>query len=328
MVFENLTMPIGTDRSVIPAGCLSFSEGALYVAEASENEFNKFFESVGIDELAVFESTGTEVVYEGAKLDSFKKGVIDIFKGLLEKIKHAYEIIVDKFNEIVKGSKKNLLKVTESELNLLDTNMKFGKSHHFDFGGFYPRQDADSLANEIKDAFNKNKDQDPGSRKNLKEEYEGKIVSKISSTDKDNIKEAKEALAKKFNGDEFEVDHAWVVKNLSTLQKVVFNAPTKEIKKSFNEEKKLIDGIIGEVKKFKSTDVNYANQTVSLLKDITNTMHQCMMVYMDAMKRRYSEYRNIYTKAFIAIQKRNSQHESVDVEVTQQDLVESCFNWD
>lgn len=326
MVFENLTMPIKTDRSVIPAGCLSFSEGALYIAEATENEFNKLFESIGIEELAVYESTGSEVVYEGAKLDEFKNKVIEFFKGFLAKVKHAYEIIVDKFNEMVKGTKKNLRTVKDSDLKLLDSDMKFGKFHQYDFGGFDPRNKANKLVNDIKKDFDENIEKDVESRKNLKEEYENKIVSEISGTDKNNIKEAKEALAKKFKGEEKEVDLAWVIQNKSPLDVVVFNSPTKETKKSFNAEKEIIDGIIGEVKAYKSAD--YAQQTVSLLKDITATMHSCMMAYMDALKRRYGEFRNIYTKVFIAVAKYKSTHESVDIVTSQQDLVESCFNWD
>lgn len=332
MVFDNLDgETIKTDKTVIPEGCLSFSEQALYIAEAAENEFNKLFESVGIDELAVFESTGTEVVYEGAKLDEFKKKAIQFFKDLWAKIKRGYEMIVDKFNEVTKGSKKNLSKITEVDLKKLDSDATFGKAHHisFELSGYSPKDNADKLIKEIVADFNSGKEDED--RASLKEKYQDKIVSRISGTDKTSIKEAKEALKEKYIGDEFDVDFAWVKKNFEYVKNHTFEAPTKEIKASFNDEKQIIDNAIGEVKKFKETDVNYAQTTISLMKDVTDTLHQCMAVRMDAMKRRHSECRNIYTKIYIAVQKAAKGSTSAQTEsaiiTTQQDLVNKSFDW-
>lgn len=329
MVFENLDgVTIKADRSVIPQGCLSFSEQALYVAEATENEFNKLFESVGINELAVFESTGSEIVYEGEKLDEFKKNAVEFFKNLWAKIKAAYEMVVDKFNEAVKGTKKNLSKIESKQLNYLDPDKKFGKTHHFDFGGSTSRENAHKLLMEIFSDF-ENGDKDVNQ---LKQDYEDKIVSTISGTDKNSIKEAKDALKKKYIGEEFEVDLKWVKKNFDSIKMWTFESPTKKIKESFNEEKAVIDDVIAQVKKMKSNHIDTAQTTISLMKDITTTMHQCMSVTMDVLKRRHSEYRNIFTKVYIATQKAaksssSSVGESAVIESTQQDLVDKCFNW-
>lgn len=329
MVFENLNTVIETDRSAIPAGCLSFTEQALYVAEATETEFNKLFESVGIDELAVFESTGTEVVYEGAKLDEFKNKAINLFKGIWAKIKHAYELITDKFKEMTYGNKKNFSKVSAADLNKLDSEMTFGKTHHFNFGGSNARERADKLVKDIKDIFDLNRTSD---EKLEISEFQDKIVSEISGTDKTSIKEAKTELSKKLIGDEFEVDLSWVKKNLDSLQITVFNPPTNNIKSSFNDEKKLIDNIIKEIKGFKSEDVNSAKTSIGLLKDVESTLHTCMSAEMDVLKRKYGEYRNVFTKVYLATKKASKAKkvtESVeDVVTSQQDLVESCFDWD
>lgn len=332
MVFNNLDgETIKADRTVIPKGCLSFSEQALYIAEASENEFNKLFESVGIEELAVFESTGSEVIYEGAKLDEFKKKAVQFFKDIWAKIKRGYEMIVDKFNEVVNGAKKNFPKLTSKDLDRikLEDTAKMGKVHEYDFGGATPKENARKLVDEIEAEVKSAKEDED--RANLKDKYEDKIVSLISGTDKTSIKEAKDALKKKYIGNEKDVDFAWAKKNFDSIQQHTFSAPTKEIKESFNGEKENIDRVIKLVKEFKETDVNYAKTTISLLKDVCNTLHQCMAVKLDQLKHIHSEYRNIYTKLYVASQKAVKESATVQNEstiiATQQDLVDKSFDW-
>lgn len=332
MVFNNLDgETIKADRTVIPEGCLSFSEQALYIAEASENEFNKLFESVGIEELAVFESTGSEVIYEGAKLDEFKKKAVQFFKDIWAKIKRGYEMIVDKFNEVTNSAKKNFPKLTSKDLDRikLEDIAKMGKVHEYDFGGATPRENAQKLIDEIKAEVKSAKEDED--RANLKDKYEDKIVSRISGTGKTSIKEAKDDLKKKYIGNEKDVDFAWAKKNFDSIQQHTFSAPRKEIRKSFNEEKENIDKVIKLVKEFEETDVNYAKTTISLLRDVCNTLHQCMAVQMDALKHKHSEYRNIYTKLYIASQKAVKESATVQNEstiiATQQDLVDKSFDW-
>ena len=65
----NDLLNVKADMSVIPAYSMSFAENALFVAEAVEKDFNTLFQNIGIQELAVFESTGVQVVYENEKLD-------------------------------------------------------------------------------------------------------------------------------------------------------------------------------------------------------------------------------------------------------------------
>lgn len=332
MVFNNLNgETIKADRTVIPEGCLSFSEQALYIAEASENEFNKLFESVGIEELAVFESTGSEVIYEGAKLDEFKKKAVQLFKDLWGKIKRGYEMIVDKFNEVTAGAKKNFPKLSNRDLERikLEDSAKMGKVHEYDFGGATPRENAHKLIMEINADFKSGKEDED--RASLRDKYDDKIVSQISGTDKTSIKEAKDALKKKYIGNEKDVDFAWAKKNFDYINMYTFEAPRKEIKASFNDEKTIIEGVIDEVKKFKETDVNYAKTTISLMRDVCNTLHQCMAVQMDALKHRHSECRNIYTKLYVASQKAVKESASVQNEstiiATQQDLVDKSFDW-
>lgn len=329
MVFENLNTVIKTDRSAIPAGCLSFAEQTLYIAEATESEFNKLFESVGIDELAVFESSGTEVVYEGAKLEEFKNKAIEFFKSIWSKIKHSYELITDKFEAMVKGTKKNLSTVKAEDIKKLNKESKFGKIHTFDFGGNTAREAAHKLAIEIKDAFYSNANSD---EKTDISQYQDRIIADISGTGKTDMKEAKaEFLKKRISKEEKDVDLDWVKNqnNLDTLQGVVFNSPKKEIKESLNAEKTIINEIIGEIKKFKSEDVNSAKTTIALFKDLSNTLSTFMHLEMDIRRRRYNEYKIVFTKVYLAIKKASKVTESVeDVVTSQQDLVESCFDWD
>ena len=67
---------------------------------------NKLFESAGIEELAVFESTGCEIVYEGARFEELKKTVVSIFvkiweaaKKMFANITYAFKMGQNKLNE-------------------------------------------------------------------------------------------------------------------------------------------------------------------------------------------------------------------------------------
>ena len=88
------------DRSVIPSYCESFSESAVYVAEASTRYINDFFKEVGITELAIFESTGSVVVYEGAKLQAFKEKLAKVWDSIWRAIKGLFEKVAGTFESL------------------------------------------------------------------------------------------------------------------------------------------------------------------------------------------------------------------------------------
>ena len=124
IIFENEDLlKVEADMSVIPAHTLTFSENALYVAEAIERDFNEMIKNIGINELAVYESTGMQIVYEGEKLKSFKEAIIKFFQEMWKKIKAAFEAVMVKFNELRKKVNKLLPKNTSSDLDKLDEPM-------------------------------------------------------------------------------------------------------------------------------------------------------------------------------------------------------------
>lgn len=61
-------------------------EDSLMAVAESENEWNQMMQNVALQELAVLEATGQEMVYEAADKESFFTKVINWFKSLWSKI--------------------------------------------------------------------------------------------------------------------------------------------------------------------------------------------------------------------------------------------------
>ena len=76
------------NKNVIPSDCMTFSEAASYVIEYTDSEYNKLFEAVGIEELAVYESTGSQIIYEEGKLKDLKEKIVNFIKRIYEKTKY------------------------------------------------------------------------------------------------------------------------------------------------------------------------------------------------------------------------------------------------
>ena len=116
------------DRSVIPNSCESFAESAFYVAEAATRHMNKFFEEVGITELAIFESTGSVVVYEGEKMKGFVEGLGKVWDNIWKAIKGAFEKLINFIHEKQKEAALKVVdKVSESDVEKID-DKKFEKT--------------------------------------------------------------------------------------------------------------------------------------------------------------------------------------------------------
>ena len=326
---EDILGKVPTNRSVIPEGCLTFAEQSLYVAEFAEENFNTMFESVGIEELAVYESTGSFVLYEGAKLKEFKEKAIQIFKDIFGAIKHAYEKILDFFEKKRKESVKELVKIDSSDVDTMEDGKTYYTTHEFDLSCSEDfTKNAKELTNDIKDQFekmvNQKYDNIQEQAKELKDDFEQKIVSTISGIE--NVKtfnEAKKPLYNKMIGKEVGATKSWIKSNLSDLTGVVEKGTTKrDIQTAYQAEKKVIDDIIKGLRSMDDNLIKVANAEISLLKSVTTALHSCMNIKMDVCKRRYNEYRVILTK--VATAKKKANHESVSY---QEDLVEAAFDW-
>lgn len=335
MILYESVGEVPTNRSVIPQGCLTFAEQSLYVAEFAEENFNAMFESIGVEELAVFESTGCMIIYEGAKLKEFKEKVIGLFHKIFGAIKDAYEKILDFFEKKRKESVANLIKIDNSVLKYMKDGETYYTTHDFNINGLDDafEKNARALLLDITDKFEElvqHPSDDLKSRGDeLKEQFMNKIVKEVSGIE--NVKtfnEARKPLYNKLLGNEVKVTKDWVQKNLKELTGIVEQGNTKrDIQASYKREKATFDKLIKTIKG--STDDNLikvANAEISVLKSTVTALHSCMNVKIDVCKRRYSEYRIILSK--LAKLKKSSVSESyIGGYSYQEDLVEAAFDW-
>lgn len=329
-VLEN----VATDRSWIPANCLTFAEQSLYLAEAAEEAFGQLFESVGINELAVYESTGMEIVYEGEKMDNFKSAVTKFFQNLWGKIKGAYERILDFFEKKRKESVQKLVKLTSADVDKIPSDAKLGKCHNFNIDG----SQANTYRGNVSGFMSKISDlkdvKDAEEIKNKKDEIQKTIAKSVfGATEGDKATDIAKKVKKDFlGGDPVDVTKDWVSKNLTTMQGVVLAGNSKkDIKAAYNAEKKNIDDAIKNLKKLKDEDMQSAKAQITLYKDLVTSFHTAMNTLMDACKVRYGEYRNVLVKVMRYAKKGKTEATSestvMESSARQFDLVSSVFDW-
>lgn len=337
IVYENVEeLKVEADMSVIPSFSLSFAESALYVAEAVEKDFNEMFKTIGINELNIYESTGTEIVYEGTNLDKLKETVINFLKDAWKKIKGMYEKILVKFQALNKEAVKELGKITDSALDNIDAEKTFGKVHKFnmkdipDFGA-----NATDIVNDAAGKFGN----DPENATDIKVDIEKTLVSKISGVDAENLTDMKKKLVEKYAGEVVTVDLAFVKANLQEMKDVVINGSTKnQIKKQYATTKKFIDGRISEVKKMKTGEKSkdkWISAEISILKDALNCMNSANTCIADIAQKRFVQYRNILLMVKRAAGLKFGKEEggtalavrNESVVASQVDLIEGAFNW-
>lgn len=324
-----------SDYSMIPENCLTFVEESFYVAEYAEGEFNKLFESVGIDELAVFESTGCQVVYEGAKLDEFKNKVSAFFKKMWAAIKGAFEkfikLIGDKTKEFINACKeiKDIKKIDADKVKTISDEVKFGKMHEFPEAEFDKKYGSGgkSYANKVKDKL---KEADAENYEEIKKKLEEDLIKEVSGIEKENVKDMTEELRKKLIGEEKEADVSYIANNIEYIKKSVFDANEyrKEISKNYKETKSTVDEILSEIKKTKDEDMNIIKGQVALYKSIVTTQHSCNTVIMDVLKKRFNESAVMLLRVAKAVAKVSPQKLGESTSYTESvDMVTSAFEW-
>lgn len=330
-------LKVESDRSVIPAYTLSFAENALYIAEAIENDFNSLFKNIGINELAVYESTGSQIVYEGENLSSLKEKAINFIKGVWAKIKAGFETILTKFKAMQAEARKEMAgKLSASDIDSIADGKTFGKVHKFEgldnitFGA-----NAKKAIDDLKKDFQSNMGMD-NAKENIaqtKQEIEGSICATISGIDGvTNNKEMVTKIREKLVGDEVEVDKGYLKSNIDKITKVVAENDTKNIiQNMYKETKSYIDDCISSLKGLDGNRADLLNAEISVIKTVLTCFNNANSAAMDACKRRFAEYKNVFVKVYVATGKagkRKATNEGVDTVISkQEDLIESAFEW-
>lgn len=105
-------------------------EGAYAIVAESEANYNKIMQAVGVAELAVFESTGNEMVYEAADIKGFFGKVKEFFVNLWEKIKGLFKKFFAMFDSYIKNDKDFVSKYKKHLLSVDTRDFKY-KGYNF-----------------------------------------------------------------------------------------------------------------------------------------------------------------------------------------------------
>jgi len=81
-------------------------EAAYHIVAESEANYNAIMQAVGIHELAVFESTGAEMIYEATDVKGFKEKVKQFIRNIWEKIKGLFRKFFAMLNSFLKTDKE------------------------------------------------------------------------------------------------------------------------------------------------------------------------------------------------------------------------------
>lgn len=83
----------------------NFHEGALAIIAESEFNYGMIMRAIGQQELAVYESTGEEMVYTEASAGGFLDKVKQFFMGIWQKVKGLFNRFIAMFDSFVKSDK-------------------------------------------------------------------------------------------------------------------------------------------------------------------------------------------------------------------------------
>lgn len=132
------------DESAIDAIECKFEPGieaAVNIVAESEENYNKIMQAIGVHELAVFESTGSEMIYEGADISALMKKVKEFFMNILKKIKGLIDKFIAMVDSFVKSDADFVKKYSSKiiTVNSKDLKVKGFEFDHMDYS--LPSQD-------------------------------------------------------------------------------------------------------------------------------------------------------------------------------------------
>lgn len=348
MKSENMLEAVETDRSFIPAYCETVYEQSLYLAEGAESIFNEMFKNIGIEELAVYESTGMTVVYEGAKLEELKKTLLAALDKLWGAIKHSFEQMMAKMKQKVLDGK--FKSVNRESIKNLPTDLKLPSIH--EYPGLDHSKKPEFAANagkvfvELRDNTPDKNGEDQKALDQFKVDMDGlKIYAEVSGiTDAKSAADIKAKLKEQIIGAAKEITVADLMKDstLVNMQLAVQqNEILKMIKEGYNAEKKNIDSLKSMVKGIKSDFSEQFKVLSSAVKDLVIALNTCHSIYLDCAFMQMREYGAVLAACAASLAKANKgakkdekpadevQHNSAMLEAvtSQKDLVDSYFAW-
>lgn len=330
-VYENVEeLAVEADTSALSRNVLTYTEQALYLAEAAESSFNEMMKSIGIQELSVYEETGEMIVYEGANFKGLIGKVVDFFKDLWSRIKGFFDDTYKKFEKDWRERKEKV--ADKVDINkLADSNYKAGKVYNY---AKLTSTTLDGISNKAKDLATKAQSTsvDKLDEINIFDELLGGIVSETPESIGAATSKFKEAL----KGQKVDATVEYVKKNWAEISNcfVKGNGFKTTLKAAFKDTKQIIDKAISETKKLsESDDPEVIKKAIKLYKDIVVASKSLLFAAVDVAKQQDTEYKGLFVKVARATVKDEAEkkeataNESVELGTSQKDLIKESFNW-
>lgn len=266
---------------------------------ANERNYNKIMMSVAHEEMSYFMEHGSEMVYEGARLDAFFDKVKAMIDKAWQKIKSIFEKAVGQVNAWISSDKRFVDKYSDKILaasgriceidNTFDIDMTKVKTNYYS-----------ELSNNLKKritVFDKGSYSVDDSSK-TKEYFERELFSGDMSKE-EYIKDIKDKLGlseKKSTT----INGAQVIEELKTGKATKSNIKIQynDAKKSVAEMKKSIDDAKREASKTKSVDDKNSSYGVisSACNKVLSAMHNIQSLQLQALKVYHSNCRKIASR--------------------------------
>lgn len=323
------------DRSVIPSYCESFAESAFYVAEAATRHMNKFFEEVGITELAIFESTGSIVVYEGEKLKAFWDGLGKVWDNIWQAIKRAFEKLINFIHEKQKEAANKVIdKVTVSEIEKISDD-KFAKTlGKFKYIEYHYKDIQDKIKGNLADSATKMPNlfdlSDEDARKQSADyvkEVNGIIYGGSDVKDAESLKAA---VKKDCTPEGKDLTKDYLTSNLNSMKDT-----TKDLlnsaKEQYNKMKRLVDDNKRNIRKFKDKDMDVARADQRCQLARTMAYNTAIFATYDIAKMLLRQNMSVLRTAAAFVkavkEKKSEKKEETTTSNESVSFVEEAFQW-
>ena len=318
-------------------------ESAMFIGSVCEEAYAELMESIGVEELRIYESTGAEILYEDAEGKETKAGadlkgkIGGFFKKAWEAIKAVFEKVIAWFQSKI-HSQKALAKIKmayDAKKGQIAADKTFGKSKIIvgsKLGNVLANGIFKQRAKEMRDKVQS------ASRAIIENpELDAMEALKKSGVAIDNARDFKSFYAEKFGipKEAVEVKKDWVDKNIDNLVAIVVRGvDTKEIKEMYKDTKNYInmaakEAMTDAAKKDVKAVTKAAAKTLPVLAAANNAL-------LDIMRSRYIEANNILTSVAVACKLTKKPEEKKEKEEGKKEAtkesaliaaIESSFDW-
>lgn len=306
-VEENFDILGSAPSSIVCPNFNTALESTLFIGSVCEEAYADLMESIGVEELRIYESTGSEVLYEDAEGKETKDGanLKEKIKGFFQKAWDAIKSVFEKVIAWFQGkihSQKALGKIAfawNKKKDQIKDDKTFGKAKYL-IGSKLGNNIASGIfkktAGEMRDKVLK------ASRMIIDNpELDAMEAMQKAGVNVDNAKNFKAFYTEKFGipKEATAVTKKWVDENIKMLASiVVYGVSTKEIKEMYKDTKNYINATAKEAmadaaKKDVKAVIKAASKTLPVLGACNNAL-------LDIMRARYIEANNILTSVAVA----------------------------